>query len=568
MTEAYAALEKRAREQWDAWVNDKRPRILVQTNSDSLASGADEVREAILAALAQHKVDATVTAVGSSGMTFADVMVDVVKPGKPRVTYGYVTPETAAQLITDVLVDNNPRPDAALGVHADSPVDGIPPFKEHPFQKLQHPIVMKNFGHVEPGNLLHYVARDGYKALDKALGMEREAVRKEVDAAVLRGRGGALFPAATKWNFMMNAPKPKVLAVNGEEGDPGAFSDKAIAENDPHMLLEGILIGAYTMGIDKTYIHIRAEYQVAVANLRRALHELEQAGLVGHNILGTEFTTEIEIEATGHAYICGEETALMDSVEGKRGTPRPRPPFPAAYGIFGRPTNINNVKTMSYVPQIILNGGAWFKAIGTEAATGTMFLSLSGTFKRRGFAEVPLGTPLKAVIEDMCGGSSSDSPIKGLQTGGPLGGATSWEAAKELKLEFAPLDGLGAPVGSGGIMAIDDHVCAVDLTLNLMEFNAAESCGKCFPCRKGTGHVVTKLRNIAAGYGTMGDLDEMVVMGNAMRNGSLCGLGQLAPRIINAMLRHFRPEFEAHIKDLTCRQGVCPVAVKAPFPVA
>ena len=557
MPEAFTEIKNTADTTWNDWVNNGNPRIFVQTNADSMASGAIEVREAIEKTLREQTINADVTVVGSQGMAFAEVVVDIIKPGKPRITYGNVTPQNAADLIVDYIVKDNPRPDLALGTQGDGEVDGIPLLKDHPFWKLQYPIVTRNFGHIEPGNLNHYVAQGGYGMLNRALEMEREDVRKEIESSVLRGRGGALFPAATKWNFMMNAPHPKYLAVNGEEGDAGAFTDKAIAENDPHTLLEGILISAYTMGIDKSFVHIRAEYLVAVERLRRAVHELEEANLVGENILGTDFSTEIEIEATGHAYICGEETALMDSVEGKRGTPRPRPPFPAAYGIFGRPTNINNVKTLSYVPAIFEHGGEWFKSIGVEAATGTMFLSLSGDVKRSGFAEVPLGVSLREVVEDMCGGTKTGTPFKGIQTGGPLGGGADWDSLKELPLEFDPLNGLGAPVGSGGMMMLGEGTCIVDLTHNLMQFNAAESCGKCFPCRKGTGHIVRTINRVMTGLGKMEDLDEIVYMGDTMRDGSLCGLGQLAPRITTAMLRHFRSEWESHLVDKTCPAGVC-----------
>ena len=387
--------------------------------------------------------------------------------------------------------------------------------------------------------------------------MTPEEVIEEVKNSDLRGRGGALFPTGVKWSFMQNAPEgDKYLAINAEEGDPGAFTDVSIIENDPYKLLEGMLIASYAMGCNKSFIHVRAEYQLAVERLTEAVKSLEEHNLVGDNILGSGFSHEIEVDATGHAYICGEETALMESLEGKRGAPRPRPPFPAGYGIFGRPTNINNVKTISYVPTVIKIGHKEFKNIGAESASGTALLSLSGHINRRGVAEIPVGLNLSTVIDDIGGGSSDSNGIKALQCGGPLGGIMSSEEM-DMPTDFQGMSLKGSPLGSGGIMVVSNSSCIVNLVKNIAEFNEDESCGKCFPCRKGTTHIVQILKNIVEGYGNQSDLSKLNDIGESMVAGSLCGLGQLAPGVLKNALKYFSEEFNEHIDEKKCAAGVC-----------
>lgn len=559
-SDIYTTLKQEADAAWAEWDDPSVARVSVGISAAALTVGAGETLEAIRRTVEEFGIDVRLLEVGDIGFSWADPVVHIAPPNMPRITYGNVTADAAPQLIRDVLVDGNLRPDLALGVQGDAPVDStdIPLLNEQSWMRDQLRLLMTNFGHIEPGNLMHYVARGGLESLDKALHeMSPQDVVDTVRNSGLRGRGGALFPAGVKWSFMgPPGPGDRYLAINGEEGDPGAFTDAAIVENDPHRLLEGILIASYAMGTNKSYIHIRAEYRLPLERLRRALHEMEERGLVGDNIMGTDFSHEVEIEATGHAYICGEETALMESVEGKRGAPRPRPPFPAAYGIFGRPTTINNVKTISYVPHVLEMGAEAFAAIGTENASGTAMLSLSGHINKPGIAEIPVGINLAGVIENVAGGIRGGRQVKALQCGGPLGGIMSADET-DMPAEFQAMTAKGSPLGSGGILVLDEDTCIVDVVKNIAEFIDAESCGKCFPCRKGATHISRLLATITEGYGQAGDLAKMQNVGTSMVQGSLCGLGQLAPGVLNNAIRYFRDEFEEHINDKFCRTGSC-----------
>ncbi len=550
-SDIYTTLKQEADAAWAEWDDPSVARVSVGISAAAHTVGAGETFEAIRSTIGELNIDVRLLEVGDIGFSWADPVVHIAPPNMPRITYGNVTADVAPQLIRDVLVDGNLRTDLALGVQGDTPIDGadIPLLNEQSWMRDQLRLLMANFGHIEPGNLMHYVARGGLESLDKALHeMSPQDVVDTVRNSGLRGRGGALFPAGVKWSFMgPPGPGDRYLAINGEEGDPGAFTDAAIVENDPHRLLEGILIASYAMGANKSYIHIRAEYRLPLERLRRALHEMEERGLVGNNIMGTDFSHEVEIEATGHAYICGEETALMESVEGKRGAPRPRPPFPAAYGIFGRPTTINNVKTISYVPHVLEMGAEAFAAIGTENASGTAMLSLSGHINKPGIAEIPVGINLAGVIENVAGGVRGGKKVKALQCGGPLGGIMP-ASEMDMPAEFQAMTAKGSPLGSGGILVLDEDTSIVDLVKNIAEFIDAESCGKCFPCRKGATHISRLLAAIMDGYGQEGDLIKIQNVGTSMVQGSLCGLGQLAPGVLNSAIRYFRDEFEEHIR--------------------
>ncbi len=570
-SDLYTTLKQEADAAWAEWDDPSVARVSVGISAAALTVGAGETLESVRRALHTFNIKARVLEVGDIGFSWADPVIHIAPPNMPRITYGNVTADIAEDLIRDVLINGNLRPDLALGVQGDTPIVGtdIPLLNEQPWMRDQLRLLMANFGHIEPGNLMHYVARGGLESLDKALNeMSPQDVVDTVRNSGLRGRGGALFPAGVKWSFMgPPGPGDRYLAINGEEGDPGAFTDAAIFENDPHRLLEGVLIASYAMGANKSYIHIRAEYRLPLERLRRALHEMEERGLVGDNIMGTDFSHEVEIEATGHAYICGEETALMESVEGHRGAPRPRPPFPAAYGIFGRPTTINNVKTISYVPHVLEMGAEAFAAIGTENASGTAMLSLSGHINKPGIAEIPVGINLTGVIENVAGGIRNGKQSKALQCGGPLGGIMS-AAEMDMPAEFQAMTAKGSPLGSGGILALDEDTCIVDLVKNIAEFIDEESCGKCFPCRKGATHISRLLATITEGFGQEGDLAKMQNVGTAMVQGSLCGLGQLAPGVLNNAIRYFRAEFEEHIDEKFCRAGSCAALTRQEQPVA
>jgi NADH-quinone oxidoreductase subunit F len=555
----FLQLQQRSLARWLEWEDESVARISVGISATALSVGAGETLAAIQREIERLGVlTVRVMEVGDIGFSWADPVVHVALPGRPRITYGPVIASEVPHFLDDVLVKGDLRADLALGVQDPEAVGGILPLDSQPWMRDQLRLVMANYGHVEPGNLSHYVARGGYASLDRALHeMSPKEVIDVVRESGLRGRGGALFPAGVKWSFMQNAPPgEKFLAINGEEGDPAAFTDASIVESDPHRLVEGILIASYAMGATRSFIHIRAEYQLAVARLRRAVTEAEEAGLVGHDVMGTDFSHEIEIEATGHAYICGEETALMESVEGKRGAPRPRPPFPAQYGIFGRPTTVNNVKTIAYVPTVIEMGAEAFAKIGTENASGTAMLSLSGHIERPGIAEVPVGLNLQTVIADIAGGGRNRVNVKALQCGGPLGGIMPISEA-DMPTEFQAMTAKGSPLGSGGILVYGEGTCVVDAMKGVAEFNEEESCGKCFPCRKGTSQIAHIFENIVAGFGEAGDLEKIAGIGQTMVAGSLCGLGQLAPGVLNNAVRYFREEFEEHVNDKYCRTGTC-----------
>ncbi|MEC8945591.1 MAG: NADH-ubiquinone oxidoreductase-F iron-sulfur binding region domain-containing protein [Chloroflexota bacterium] len=554
----YEQMRSEADKIWNARSNSIHPIISVGISASSVSVGAGRTLARIREEVQQKYSDVIVEEVGDIGFSWADPVVHITMPGTPQITYGNISEDIVEQFLADILVDSNLRSDLSLGVAGDGEFKGINPLENQPWMIHQKRIIMENYGYTIPQNLSHYISNGGMEALDKALNsMTPEEVIEEVKNSDLRGRGGALFPTGVKWSFMQNAPEgDKYLAINAEEGDPGAFTDVSIIENDPYKLLEGMLIASYAMGCNKSFIHVRAEYQLAVERLTEAVKSLEEHNLVGDNILGSGFSHEIEVDATGHAYICGEETALMESLEGKRGAPRPRPPFPAGYGIFGRPTNINNVKTISYVPTVIKIGHKEFKNIGAESASGTALLSLSGHINRRGVAEIPVGLNLSTVIDDIGGGSSDSNGIKALQCGGPLGGIMSSEEM-DMPTDFQGMSLKGSPLGSGGIMVVSNSSCIVNLVKNIAEFNEDESCGKCFPCRKGTTHIVQILKNIVEGYGNQSDLSKLNDIGESMVAGSLCGLGQLAPGVLKNALKYFSEEFNEHIDEKKCAAGVC-----------
>ena len=554
----YEQMRSEADKIWNARSNSIHAIISVGISASSVSVGAGRTLARIREEVQQKYSDVIVEEVGDIGFSWADPVVHITMPGTPQITYGNISEDIVEQFLADILVDSNLRSDLSLGVAGDGEFKGINPLENQPWMIHQKRIIMENYGYTIPQNLSHYISNGGMEALDKALNsMTPEEVIEEVKNSDLRGRGGALFPTGVKWSFMQNAPEgDKYLAINAEEGDPGAFTDVSIIENDPYKLLEGMLIASYAMGCNKSFIHVRAEYQLAVERLTEAVKSLEEHNLVGDNILGSGFSHEIEVDATGHAYICGEETALMESLEGKRGAPRPRPPFPAGYGIFGRPTNINNVKTISYVPTVIKIGHKEFKNIGAESASGTALLSLSGHINRRGVAEIPVGLNLSTVIDDIGGGSSDSNGIKALQCGGPLGGIMSSEEM-DMPTDFQGMSLKGSPLGSGGIMVVSNSSCIVNLVKNIAEFNEDESCGKCFPCRKGTTHIVQILKNIVEGYGNQSDLSKLNDIGESMVAGSLCGLGQLAPGVLKNALKYFSEEFNEHIDEKKCAAGVC-----------
>ncbi len=543
---------------WQQLTSGAGPWVRVGTALCGKAAGADAVVVAFQEAFRQQGIAGVVSEVGCLGLCHAEPLVDVLVPGGPRVVYGNVTPDRVDDIVGEHIGGGRPLNDLALGVWNQTSPNGLRDLTEHPMMKPQLRIALRNAGILEPGNIHQYIANDGYAALDRALGaMTPDQVREEVSKSGLRGRGGAAFPTGTKWNFLAGARDPvRYILVNCEEGDPGAFNDKGILESDPHSLLEGVILAGYATGAGQGYVFIRHGHDGPIDRTWRAIYEAREAGVLGQNILGSGFSFDVEVALTGDSYVSGEETALMESIEGKRAMPRYRPPFPAQVGLFGKPSNINNVKTLAYVPQIVLKGGDWFAEIGQERSKGTAILCLSGDLVYTGMVEVPLGITLKQVIYDVAGGVPNGKSLKLLQTGGPLGGVLSAENL-DIPLDFEAMAKAGAILGSGGIIAADQDTCVVDLTRNLVAFCQFESCGKCFPCRTGMTHLLEVLERICALEGRPADLELMRRVGGNMQAGSLCGHGQLGFNPVSSALREFGAEFDQHILEKHCATGKC-----------
>ncbi|MEI8130951.1 MAG: NADH-ubiquinone oxidoreductase-F iron-sulfur binding region domain-containing protein, partial [Leptolinea sp.] len=419
-------------------------------------------------------------------------------------------------------------------------------------------VVLRNCGKIDPENIEDYIAEDGYEAVAKVLSsMTPDQVIDELLKSGLRGRGGAGFPAGKKWMFARNsAEKIKYIICNADEGDPGAFMNRRVLEGDPHAVLEGMIIAGFTTGSSQGYIYCRAEYPVAVHTLNIAIDQARGLGLLGKNILGTGFDFDLEVRMGAGAFVCGEETALMASIEGKRGEPRPRPPFPAVKGLFGKPTNINNVETYANVPQIILRGAEWYASMGTVKSRGTKTFALAGDLKKPGLVEVPLGITLRDLVYEVGGGIKDDKGFKAAQIGGPMGGCLPAKYL-DLPVDYESLISAGAMMGSGGLIVLDDETCMVDIARYFMDFTQDESCGKCTPCRVGTRRILEILERICDGKGKDGDIETLEYLCREINADSLCGLGQGAPNPIVSTLKHFRDEYEAHIYEKRCPAKVC-----------
>ncbi|HBB29616.1 MAG TPA: NADH-quinone oxidoreductase subunit NuoF [Clostridiales bacterium] len=426
------------------------------------------------------------------------------------------------------------------------------------FYKKQKRIALKNCGAINPENINEYIAKDGYMALGKALTeMTSEDVIKVIKDSGLRGRGGGGFPTGMKWSFAApNQADQKYVICNADEGDPGAFMDRSVLEGDPHSVLEAMAIAGYAIGATKGFIYVRAEYPIAVHRLEIAIKQARELGLLGKNIFESGFDFDVEIRLGAGAFVCGEETALMASIEGKRGMSRNKPPFPANKGLWGKPTIINNVETLANVPQIILHGADWFRSLGTEKSPGTKVFALGGKINNTGLVEVPMGTSLREVIYDIGGGCPNGKKFKAVQTGGPSGGCITSDYI-DTKIDFDTLTALGSMMGSGGMIVMDEDNCMVDIARFFLEFTVEESCGKCTPCREGTKRMLEILDKITEGKATMEDLDTLEELGETIKSTSLCGLGQTAPNPVLSTMKYFREEYEAHVKEKRCPAGVC-----------
>ncbi len=553
----FEEIRSQAIRQWNAMQQSENVRILIGMGTCGRAAGAEDILEVLNQELNQENIRADILPVGCIGLCYAEPLIEVIKPGMPSVFYGNLTPETIPEIVKDYLVDGNPRPDLALGIRGEGELVGIPNLFDLPVLKPQVRISLRNCGNIDPENMDHYVANGGYEGLARALRMKPQEVIDEIKKSGLRGRGGAGFPTGVKWQFCHDAPGDlKYVICNADEGDPGAFMDRALLEGDPHAVMEGILIGAYAIGATEGYIYIRAEYPLAIQRLRAAIEQMEQYGLIGEDIMGSGFGFHIKIKEGAGAFVCGEETALLASIEGGRGMPRSRPPFPAQSGLWGKPTNINNVETWSNVSAILAKGADWYAGFGTEKSKGTKNFSLAGKVVRTGLIEVPMGISLREIVYDIGGGIPEGKSLKAVQTGGPSGGFIP-ESLIDLPVDYESLAQAGSIMGSGGMVVVDEDTCMVDITKFFLTFTQAESCGKCVPCRWGTKQMLDILVDITEGRGRPGDIELLQELAEAVKDDSLCGLGQTAPNPVLSSIRYFREEYEKHISEKYCSAMQC-----------
>jgi NADH-quinone oxidoreductase subunit F len=560
----YSSIKATAERQWELLQNLPQPLIHVGLGTCGKAAGAEKVLEAVEQILNDLKVSGTTLTVGCIGLCYLEPLMAVRKPGRPFIYYGNLTPEKVAQILSSYLRDNDPQTDWALCSLGEGAIDGLPRFSELPMIRPQVRIALRNCGRIDPENIDHYIARGGYSGLQKALNMKPEAVIAQIKDSGLRGRGGAGFLTGVKWDFARKTPSAiKYLICNADEGDPGAFMDRSLLEGDPHSVLEGMLIAAYAIGARQGYIYVRAEYPLAIERLTTALNQMHQYGLLGQKILESRFAFQIKIKEGAGAFVCGEETALMASIEGSRGMPRPRPPFPAQSGLWGMPTNINNVETLSNVSAILARDAKWYSSYGTEKSRGTKTFSLAGNVNRTGLIEVPMGIKLGEIIYSVGGGVPNGKKLKAVQTGGPSGGCIP-ASLLNLSVDYESLAEAGSIMGSGGMVVMDEDTCMVDMARYFLTFTHSESCGKCMPCRLGTKQMLDVLEDICAGRGQAQDIALLQELSTAVQKGSLCGLGQTAPNPVRTTLQYFRSEYTAHIREKRCPAVVCAELFKAP----
>ena len=551
-------LKRRADERWSELVAGDRAWVRIGAAMCGDSAGALDVLEAVEAELASGGIDANVDTVGCIGLCYAEPLVDVLKPGGSRVFFQRVAPGDVSRVIGGYLRDGIVDPDHALGYLGDEPVDGLADVSALPGIRLQERIALRNAGHIAPDDVYQYMANGGYGGLNRALTeMEPSGVIDEMKASGLRGRGGAGFPTGLKWSFMVGSPGPrKYILCNCEEGDPGAYNDKGILESDPYTLLEGMTLAGYATGATNGFVFIRHGHDGPISRTEKAIEQAYETGLLGPDILGSGFGFDIEVSLTGESYVAGEETALMESVEGKRSMPRFKPPFPAAFGVWGKPSTINNVKSLAYAPEIVSRGGEWFKGVGRESCTGTLIACLTGDVRYPGMYEVPMGMPMGRVIHELGGGTPSGKPVKMVQLGGPLGHILD-DRCLEYGLDFDEMRDNGAMLGSGGIIVGDADRCAVDMARVLVAFCQYESCGKCFPCRLGMTHLLELVTGVAANEATPDQIKLMESIGGTMESASLCFHGQLGFNPLRSAITNFADDFRAHIEDRRCPSGGC-----------
>ena len=533
-----------------------RAQVLVCGGTGCTSSGSNDIIERFEEQVAKNGLEKEIKIVrtGCFGLCAAGPVVIVYPEGT---FYSRVRPEDVDEIVSEHLMKGRTVQHLVYKEKNHEEEHHVS-LEDIEFYKKQKRIALRNCGVIDPENIDEYVAFDGYKALGKVLTeMKPEAVIQTVLDSGLRGRGGAGFPTGLKWKFAAaSKADQKYMVCNADEGDPGAFMDRSVLEGDPHAVLEAMTIAGYAIGASEGYVYVRAEYPIAVKRLEIAIKQAREYGLLGKGILGTDFNFDVFIRLGAGAFVCGEETALMASIEGQRGEPRSKPPFPAIKGLFDAPTNINNVETFANIPQIILNGAAWFKAIGTEKSSGTKVFALGGKINNTGLVEIPMGTTLREIIFDIGGGIPNGKKFKAVQTGGPSGGCIPTEHL-DIPIEYDTLTQIGSMMGSGGMIVMDEDNCMVDIARFFLDFTVDESCGKCTPCRIGTRRMLEILERIVKGRGKEGDIEKLEALAKNIKATALCGLGQTAPNPVLSTLHYFRSEYEAHIKEKRCPAHHC-----------
>ena len=535
-----------------------RSHVLICGGTGCSASGSAKIHDAMEKEIAAAGLSEEVKVVqtGCFGLCALGPIMIVYPEGS---FYSRVTVEDVPEIVSEHLVKGRVVKRLVYNETLIENSNEVRSLQETSFYKKQKRIALRNCGVIDPENIEEYIGRDGYKALGKVLTeMTPDEVIQTVIDSGLRGRGGGGFPTGLKWKFASGnrGQVKKYVCCNADEGDPGAFMDRSVLEGDPHAVLEAMAIAGYAIGADEGYIYVRAEYPIAIHRLQVAIKQAHEYGLLGNDIFGTGFNFDIQLRFGAGAFVCGEETALMTSIEGHRGEPRPRPPFPAVKGLFGQPTILNNVETYANICQIILNGPEWFASMGTEKSKGTKVFALGGKIKHTGLVEVPMGTTLREVVEEIGGGIPNGKKFKAAQTGGPSGGCIP-ASLIDTPIDYDNLIAIGSMMGSGGLIVMDEDTCMVDIARFFLDFTVDESCGKCTPCRVGTKRLLEILDKIIAGNGELSDLDELEELANYIKSASLCGLGQTAPNPVLSTLRRFRDEYVAHVVDKRCPAGVC-----------
>ncbi len=557
----------------------QRLKILIGSASCGVAVGAREIEAAVNRAVRDLKVDATVCRTGCIGYCAKEPLVDFVLPGGPRVSYANMTPEKAIALVR-AYSQGDYRPELALGrfaseehvstgeTHEYGPcpeaLDEIPLWSEMDFYRRQKKVILRNCGSIDPMSIDETIARGTYRGALKAMTeMSADAVIEEVVQSGLRGRGGAAFPTGLKWRLARQAAADvKYVVCNADEGEPGAYMDRTILEGDPHAVLEGMLIGSFAIGASEGFIYVRSEYPLAIEILEHAIDEAHQRGLLGEDILGSGWSFHVTVRRGAGAYICGEETALIESLEGHSGEPRTRPPYPVTEGLWGKPTVVNNVKTWASLAPIVTRGSAWYTSMGTKRTPGTTIFSLEGAVNNAGLVEVPFGITVRELIEEIGGGVADGRPLKALQAGGASRGCVG-PSMLDLAIDTEDRDGESIMIGTGGVIVLDDRACMVDMAQFLVGFFLEESCGKCVPCREGSKQMHRILTRICEGKASPGDLGLLERLAKTIKAAAVCGMGSMAPTAVLTTLAHFRDEFEAHVRQRQCPAGVCPCGERA-----